>query len=103
MEQETEQFVRAIVIAADPSQGALHKQAIEYLQTIQANVAETWQLALSVFVAQGPDGTRRHPVEARFFALKVLDEFLDNKYVVRLLCYYCPDRWRNVGNLVCLG
>ncbi|KZV62903.1 KapM protein [Peniophora sp. CONT] len=80
MEQETEQFVRAIVIAADPSQGALHKQAIEYLQTIQANVKETWQLALNVFVAQGPDGTRRHPVEARFFALKVLDEFLDNKY-----------------------
>lgn len=82
MKQETEQFVRAIVIAADPSQGALHKQAIEYLQTIQANVKETWQLALNVFVAQGPDGTRRHPVEARFFALKVLDEFLDNKCVL---------------------
>ncbi|KAI0033548.1 ARM repeat-containing protein [Vararia minispora EC-137] len=80
MEQETNQFVQAIVIASDPTQGTLHRQAIEYLSTIQQNAGETWRLALNVFVEATPQGSRKHPAQARFFALRVLDEFLESKY-----------------------
>lgn len=78
MEQDLSQFVQAILIASDPSQSSLHQQALEYLSAIRQN-SSTWRLALAVFVDAGPDGSRRHPPQARFFALRVLDDFLDNR------------------------
>lgn len=85
MEQELNQLVQAILIASDPSQGILHNQALEYLSTIQQNSAETWRLALALFVDTGSDGSRKYPAPARFFALRVLEEFLDNKCVTDFL------------------
>ena len=82
MEQELNQLVQAILIASDPTQGTLHNQALEYLSTIQQNASETWRLALALFMETGPDGGRKHPAAARFFALRVLEEFLDNRQVV---------------------
>jgi exportin-T len=76
MEQE---LVQAILIASDPSQVALHQQALQYLDTVQQNAANTWRLALEIFVGVNADGSRKHPPQARFFALRVLDEFLDNR------------------------
>ncbi|OCH95393.1 ARM repeat-containing protein [Obba rivulosa] len=80
MDQDLDRLVQAILIASDPSQGSLHQQALEYLSTIQQNAANTWRLALAIFVETGPDGARKHPPQARFFALRVLDDFLDNRF-----------------------
>ena len=79
------QLVQAILIAADPTQGVLHNQALEYLSTIQQNSASTWRVALEIFVARGPDGSRQYPPQARFFALRVLEDFLDNRCVVIMI------------------
>ncbi|TCD61869.1 pre-tRNA nuclear export protein [Steccherinum ochraceum] len=79
MDQDLNQLVQAILIAADPTSGNLHQQALEYLASIQQNATNTWRLALSLFVDQGPDGSRKYPPQARFFALRVLDEFFDNR------------------------
>ena len=78
MDQELNQFVQAILIASDPLQSSLHQQALEYLSVLQQN-ASAWRLALAVFVEEGPNGGRKHPPQVRFFALRVLDEFLDNR------------------------
>ncbi|KAI0671757.1 ARM repeat-containing protein [Trametes maxima] len=78
MDQDLNQFVQAILIASDPQQSSLHQQALEYLSAIQQN-STTWRLALAVFVETGPNGGRKHPPQVRFFALRVLDDFLDNR------------------------
>ncbi|KAI0067464.1 ARM repeat-containing protein [Artomyces pyxidatus] len=80
MEQQVTQFVQAILIASDPSQGSLHHQALEYISSIQQNASDTWKLALAVFVDATPDGARKHPTQARFYALRVLDDFFDNRF-----------------------
>lgn len=79
MEQQIEQVIRAISIAFDQTQIALHQEALAYLSTIQTNANETWRLALEILIDQNPDGSRKYPSQARFFALRVLDEFLDNR------------------------
>ncbi|KAI0264504.1 ARM repeat-containing protein [Gloeopeniophorella convolvens] len=79
MEQQVDQVVQAILIASDPTQGSLHQQALEFLSGFQQNAAETWSLALNLFVGATPAGTRKHPTEARFFALRVLDDFLETR------------------------
>jgi exportin-T len=79
MDQDIDQVVQAIAIAFDQGQISLHQQALAYISTIQQNASETWRLALKLFVAQNADGSRKYPSQARFFALRVLDEFLDNR------------------------
>lgn len=79
MEQEIDQVVQAIAIAFDQTQISLHPQALDFLGKVQQNANETWRLALKLFVEQNPDGTRKYPSQARFFALRVLDDFLDNR------------------------
>lgn len=79
MEREIDQVVQAISIASDPNQVALHQQALAYVSTIQQNAATTWRLALPIFVDLNGEGSRKHPPQARFFALRVLDEFFDNR------------------------
>ena len=81
MEQDLNQFVQAILIASDPSQSSLHQQALDYLSAIQQQNPSTWRLAAAVFVESSQDGGRKHPPQVRFFALRVLDEFLDNRCV----------------------
>lgn len=80
MEQEIDQIVQAITIASDPTQASLYQQALAYISTIQQNANETWRLALHIFVDQNTEGHRKHPAQARFFALRVLDEFFDNRF-----------------------
>lgn len=81
MEQDLNQVAQAILIASDISQGALHQQALQYLSTVQQNSSNTWRLALALFVDVGPNGARKHSPQTRFFALRVLDDFLDNRCV----------------------
>ncbi|KAE9407804.1 KapM protein [Gymnopus androsaceus JB14] len=71
MEQEMDRVVQAIAIASDPSQSSLAQQAINYLDSIQQNASESWRLALPLF---------KHPTQARFFALRVLDVFFENRF-----------------------
>ncbi|KIK63100.1 hypothetical protein GYMLUDRAFT_72336 [Collybiopsis luxurians FD-317 M1] len=80
MDQEIDRVVQAIAIASDPSQQTLHQQAINYLNSIQQNASESWRLALALFVDTSSGGTRKYPSQARFFALRVLDEFFDNRF-----------------------
>lgn len=79
MEQQADQVVRAILIASDPNQDSLHQQALDYLSSIQQNAGETWGLALNLFVDATPTGERKHPTQVRFFALRVLDDFLETR------------------------
>jgi exportin-T len=79
MERELEQIVQAIIIASDPTQVSLHQQALAYVSTFQQNANSTWRLALPLFVDQNAEGSRKYPPQARFFALRVLDEFFDNR------------------------
>lgn len=79
MEQQADQVVRAILIASDPNQDDLHQQALDYLSSIQQNAGETWGLALNLFVDAIPTGERKHPTQVRFFALRVLDDFLETR------------------------
>lgn len=80
MDRELAQFVQATLIASDPSQASLHEQALEYLSNIEKNAHSTWQLALTLFLDTAPDGGRKYPSQSRFFALRVLDGFLDNRF-----------------------
>ncbi|KAJ6505980.1 armadillo-type protein [Mycena vulgaris] len=80
MEQELDQVVQAITIASDPAQAALHQQALNYLGNIQQNAENTWRLALPLFVDTTADGARKYPPQVRFFALRVLDDFFDNRF-----------------------
>jgi exportin-T len=79
MQQNLDQVVQAIAIASDPSQVSLHQEALAYLSTIQQNANDTWRLALTLFVDQTSECGRKYPSQARFFALRVLDDFFDNK------------------------
>ncbi|KAH7913226.1 armadillo-type protein [Hygrophoropsis aurantiaca] len=79
MDQDIQQFVQAILIASDPSPGPLTQQALEYLSSVQQNAHETWRLALTVFVEMGPEG-RKYPSQVRFYALRILDEYFDNRF-----------------------
>jgi exportin-T len=79
MEQEIEQIVQAIIIASDPTQLPLHQQALAYVSTFQQNASSTWRLALPIFLDRNVEGSRKYPPQARFFALRVLDEYFDNR------------------------
>jgi exportin-T len=79
MATELDQVVQAIVIASDPTQVALHQQALSFLSNVQQNAA-AWRLALAIFVEAAEGGARKHPAVVRFYALRMLDEFLDNRY-----------------------
>jgi exportin-T len=83
MSQGLDQVVQAISIASDPTQVALHQQALEFLSNVQQN-ADTWRLALAIFVEPADGGVRKHPPVVRFYALRMLDEFLDNRYGAHL-------------------
>lgn len=78
MELETDQVLQAIEIASDPSRAPLHQQALDFLGTVQSNSATTWKLALALFAESKPGGGR-NPPQARFWALRVLDDFFDNR------------------------
>ncbi|KAF8183925.1 armadillo-type protein [Pholiota molesta] len=80
MDQEIDRIVQAIAIASDHTQISLHQQALAYISSIQQNANETWRLALKLFVDQNADGTRKYPVETRFWGLRLLDDFLDNRF-----------------------
>ncbi|KAF8638342.1 hypothetical protein AX17_002362 [Amanita inopinata Kibby_2008] len=79
MEHEIERLVQAITIASDPSQIPLHQQALAYISTVQQNTVNTWHLALQIFVETSPNGSRKYPLQARFFALRLLDDFFETR------------------------
>jgi len=82
MDPDLDQITQAILIASDPSQTPLHAQALEYLSSVQQNAQMTWRWALALFVEPGTEGSdRKYPPQARFFALRVLEDFLDNRLV----------------------
>jgi exportin-T len=79
MEQDINQIVQAISIASDPLQGSLHQDALTFLGNVQQNANESWRLAIPLFCDTNQDGSRKYMSQARFFALRVLDDFFDNR------------------------
>ncbi|KAJ3999466.1 armadillo-type protein [Lentinula boryana] len=80
MEEEIDRVVQAITIASDPSQTSLHQQAMAYLNSIERNASESWRLALPLFAETTSGGARKYSDQVRFFALRVLNEYLDNRF-----------------------
>ncbi|KAH8118024.1 ARM repeat-containing protein [Phellopilus nigrolimitatus] len=80
MEQEVDQIAQAIIVASDPAQASLHQQALHFVQSYLKNSAESWKIGLALFVDTNPDGTRKHQVQVRFYGLRILEEFLDNRF-----------------------
>ena len=86
MDPELDQITQAILIASDPSQTSLHAQALEYLSSVQQNTQVTWRWGLALFVEPGAEGgERKYPSQVRFFGLRVLEDFLDNRLVQSLI------------------
>ena len=79
MQEEIQQVVQATLIAYNPSQGPLHRQALEFLASLEQNASSTRALALKLIVDVNPGGERKYPPQARFQALRILDEFFDNR------------------------
>ncbi|OAX43155.1 ARM repeat-containing protein [Rhizopogon vinicolor AM-OR11-026] len=79
MEEEIRRYAEAIRIASEPSQGHLHQQALEYLSNLHQNANETWRLALTAFTDMTSEG-RKYPESVRFDSLRLLEEFLDNRF-----------------------
>ena len=72
------QIVSAINIAADPHQDrALKSQAVDFLNAVRVNAKASCTVALTLFLDQNPDGSRKHNHQVRVFALQLLDDFLD--------------------------
>ena len=88
MEHDLDQLAEAITIASNPAQGGLHAQALEYLQKVQQNAAATWRAALTLFAEAAPDGTRKYSPSVRFFALRIIEDFLENRCVRSVFCVW---------------
>ncbi|KAG8906804.1 pre-tRNA nuclear export protein [Tulasnella sp. 403] len=72
------QIISAIQIAADPSQDrSLQAQAVDFLNVVRTNARESCGVALTLFLEQNPDGSRKNSPHVRVFALQMLDDFLD--------------------------
>lgn len=73
------QIISAVQIAADPTQDrSLQAQAVEFLNVIRGNARQSSAVALSLFIEQNQDGSRKYDTHVRLFALQLLDDFLDS-------------------------
>lgn len=78
-----QQVLSAISIASDPQQDHnLQTRAVEFLHSVRERALETWQVALRLFLETGPDGSRLHSPQVRVFSLQVVDDLLENRYVL---------------------
>jgi exportin-T len=84
MDDAIARIVQAVAVASNPLEQdkALQVDAVNYLGQVQQNAYrdEVWSLALTLFVDSDENtGRRKYDVQTRLFALRILDEFLDNK------------------------
>ncbi len=80
MDHQVEQLVQATIIASDARQANLHQEALQFISTVQADRLNAWKLGLAVFTTANTDGTRKYPPQARFFGLRLLESFLDDRF-----------------------
>jgi exportin-T len=82
-----EQIVAAISIAGNPAghPAETHAQAVEFLTKVRRECDQSWRPALALFVATTEPGGHTWDDTVRLFALTVLDDFLDIKYVLVLV------------------
>lgn len=86
-----EQIVNAVTIAYDPfgnrGDQTIRSQAIEFLENVRRECAQSWRPALSLFLATNPDDPKEHQFtyEVRIFALSVIAELLDIRCVPTIL------------------
>jgi hypothetical protein len=84
MDAEIARLVQAIAVAINPTQQdkALQAQALTYIHQLQqsAQNQEVWSMALRLFTDRNPGSLmRKYDSQTRLFALRILEDFLDNK------------------------
>lgn len=77
---EIDQIAQAILVASDPTQAALHQEALDFVQNALKSCPEPWRIGLALFVDTNPNGTRKHEPQVRFYGLRVLEDFLDSRF-----------------------
>jgi exportin-T len=83
MDSEIARLVQAIAVAINPTQDkALQTQALEFIHQVQQNAQnhQVWSMALKLFTdSESGSSMRKYDSQTRLFALRILEEFLDNK------------------------
>ena len=77
---EINQISQAILVASDPTQAALHQEALQFVQNSLKNSPDSWKIGLALFMDTNPDGSRKYQPQVRFYGLRVLEEFLDSRF-----------------------
>lgn len=80
MTDQVDQIAQAILVASDPTQIQLHPQALAFIQSAFKDSSDSWRTALALILDVNPDGSRKHHPQVRFYALRVLDDYLDNSF-----------------------
>ena len=79
-EEKVNQIAQAIMVASDAAQAPLHQQALAYLQDTLKDTSESWRVGLALFVDTNADGSRKHPLQVRFYGLRILEDYLDSRF-----------------------
>lgn len=84
MDAEISRILHAVHVASSPlnQDKSLQVEAVNYLAEVQQNAYQdqVWALALTLFVDTSTDPLKRkYDPQTRLFALRILDEFLDNR------------------------
>jgi hypothetical protein len=87
MDDEIARLVRAVQVASLPppsndTERVIHTQAVNYLSQVQLSAGsdQVWKVALQLFIAKDNSANqRKYDSQVRLFALRLLEEFLDNK------------------------
>ena len=77
---ELAQIENAILVASDPSQAALHHDALQFIQSALKSTSEPWRIGLAFLIDTNPDGSRKYQAQVRFYGLRILEDFLDSRY-----------------------
>lgn len=80
MEHDINQIVQAILVASDPTQGSLHQQALDFIQTQLESKSESWKLGLALFLDPSADGAQRQLPQVRFYGLRILEGYLEGQF-----------------------
>lgn len=86
MTSPEDQILAAIAVASDPSTHGqpIQADAVQFLAKVRKESSESWRPALSLFLATDDQGHRRFGDNVRLFALNIVDDFLDIRFVLFL-------------------
>lgn len=77
---DIDQIEKAILVASDPTQAALHQEALQFIQSTLKGSQDAWKIGLAFFIDTNADGSRKHQPQVRFYGLRILEEFLESRF-----------------------